>query len=159
MPSIRSRIIHLAHSNPKLRPHLMPLLKESGTLGTQIIVDMVEINSVLDDFERGELNEKGSSFYEENYGTFKSMPDLLRKLGQQFGCSMKTSDWICMEPGRIDTDWTTDEDLVTASLQEIELWKKGQMKLYNAHMTLYFKVGRVYAPSEKEIEAMFGISD
>lgn len=31
MTSLRSRIIHLAHANPRLRPHLLPLLKSGKT--------------------------------------------------------------------------------------------------------------------------------
>jgi len=30
MNTLRSRVIHLAHENPNLRPHLLPLLKEAG---------------------------------------------------------------------------------------------------------------------------------
>ena len=30
MPSLRSDIIKLAHANPELRPHLLPLVKKAG---------------------------------------------------------------------------------------------------------------------------------
>lgn len=30
--NLRSRVIRLAHENPDLRPHLLPLLKEAGVL-------------------------------------------------------------------------------------------------------------------------------
>lgn len=33
MSDLRSKIIHLAHQNPELRPHLLPLLRESKTAG------------------------------------------------------------------------------------------------------------------------------
>jgi hypothetical protein len=33
MSSLRSKVIRLAHANPELRPHLLPLLKEAGEEG------------------------------------------------------------------------------------------------------------------------------
>lgn len=32
MTNLRSKVIRLAHANPELRPHLLPLLKEAGVL-------------------------------------------------------------------------------------------------------------------------------
>ncbi len=33
MSSLRSKVIRLAHANPELRPHLLPLLKDAGEDG------------------------------------------------------------------------------------------------------------------------------
>lgn len=46
MSSLRSRLIRLAHQQPSLRPHLLPLLKSAGNYGE-------EVNPYLLGFDRG----------------------------------------------------------------------------------------------------------
>ena len=48
MSSLRSSLIRLAHQQPSLRPHLLPILKSAGNYGE-------ESNPYLLGFDRGNL--------------------------------------------------------------------------------------------------------
>lgn len=119
-----------------------------------------------DDYKDGELGfvnswtgkeVLGSSMFKE----FESIADILKLLNDKYLYIWKDADniknWaIFEEPDlkdeiRFDCDTTVDVDNNVADESDLEAWKNGKKKLYNAHSVLYVKAEYVEYASASEL--------
>jgi hypothetical protein len=49
--NLRAGLIRLAHANPELRPHLLPLLKEAAKAPVKMEARLIQINDRVKDFD------------------------------------------------------------------------------------------------------------
>lgn len=121
-----------------------------------------------DSYEQGELgcvngwsghDVLGKTMFKE----FDSIADILKMLNEEYFYIYKGADniknWgIFEDPDlkdriRFDSDRLVNIDNYAASESEIEAWKKGEKKLFNAHSILYIVAEYVeYAPADELTE-------
>lgn len=83
------------------------------------------------------------------YSEFESIADILKLLNSKYLYIWKDADniknWAIFDDSdlkdeiRFDCDTMVDVDGDVADEAELEAWKKGEKKLYNAHSVLYVK--------------------
>ena len=119
-----------------------------------------------DDYKEGELEHVngwsghdvlGQTMFKE----FDSIPDILKMLNDKYLYIYKDADniknWgIFEDPDlkdeiRFDCDTMVDVDNNVADESDLEEWKKGEKKLYNAHSVLYVKAEYVEYASADEL--------
>lgn len=121
-----------------------------------------------DDYKEGELgcvngwsghDVLGQTMFKE----FESIHDILKMLNDKYLYIYKDADniknWAIFEDPdlkdeiRFDCDTMVDVDNNVADESDLEAWKKGEKKLYNAHSVLYVKAEYVeYAPADELTE-------
>ena len=122
----------------------------------------------VDDYEDGELEYVNGWSGHEILGTtmykdFESIADILKLLNDKYLYIYKDADniknWgIFEDPDlkdeiRFDCDTMVDVDNNVADESDLEAWKKGKKKLFNAHSILYIKAEYVeYAPADELTE-------
>lgn len=122
----------------------------------------------VDDYEQGELEYvNGWSGHEvlgaTMYKEFDSIGDILKLLNDKYLYIYKDADNIknwgifedpdLKEEIRFDCDTMVDVDNNVADESDLEAWKKGEKKLFNAHSILYIKAEYVeYAPADELTE-------
>ena len=122
----------------------------------------------VDDYEQGELEYVNGWSGHEVLGTamykeFDSIGDILKLLNDKYLYIYKDADNIknwglfedpdLKEEIRFDCDTMVDVDNNVADESDLEAWKKGEKKLFNAHSILYIKAEYVeYAPADELTE-------
>lgn len=61
MSNLRNKVIRLAHSNPELRSHLLPLLKEANEKRISDALDKVDWSEIKEDIVNGSMSKKDIS--------------------------------------------------------------------------------------------------
>ena len=92
-----------------------------------------------DNFEEGESLEVFSQYEEKVGKVYNSMENLLRDMNRIMGTDYSKDDFD-FETGEgrsIITDVLVDEDFIPPYANEVEKWRKGELKLYNAHYKFY----------------------
>lgn len=107
-----------------------------------------------DDYEQGELEcvnhwSGPDVLHASMYREFESIPDILKMLNDEYLYIHKDADniknWAIFEDPdlkdeiRFDCDTMVDIDNNVADEADLEAWKKGRKKLFNAHSVLYVK--------------------
>lgn len=96
-------------------------------------IDYAEVTIHIDDYEHGELDYI-QTFDLPITGTYDTMEDVLQAIKDTYmGFTDDINDY-CYICGRIDTDSLVDVNNCEATESEIELWKRGELTLYNAHL-------------------------
>jgi hypothetical protein len=92
-----------------------------------------------DSFEEGESIENFSEYDEKVGKVYNSMENLLKDMNRIMGTeySKDDFDFETGEGRNIQTDVLVDEDFIPPYANEVEKWKKGELKLYNAHYSFY----------------------
>jgi hypothetical protein len=107
------------------------------------------VSVVEDSYEHGETTEKAFSDYHEKVGkTYNSIESLIKDMNKIMGTeySREDFDWETGEGQNVQTDVMVDEDLIPPHANEVERWRKGEVKLYNAHY--WFNVLPVHVADE-----------
>ena len=122
-------------------------------LKVKVFVDVYE-----DDYKEGEgefVNSYKVDWLKEDIVKAK---DLVKYLADNLYLSENPNDYVVFDDGRIDTDQLQDEDGSEASKSQIERWKDGKMKLYNAHFIIKVEaVSNSRTPSVEELTSITNI--
>ena len=79
------------------------------------------------------------------FNSLQEVIDLIANRGIYSKDYTKPENWLAFEYDakegtlRLDTDVLVDADIHTADDNDIERWKKGELKLYNAHYFVYVR--------------------
>lgn len=110
-----------------------------------------------DDFEEGE-GKHVNSFSGEVNKIFGSIDDLLKYIGDRITYEdAKKENFSVNDDGRIDTSVLVDSENSPASKSEIEKWKNGELKLYNANYSFYVLLVSQKTPTVEELSSLLGI--
>ena len=119
-----------------------------------------------DDYKEGELNFVNSWSGQDVLGTsmfkeFGSITDILKLLNDKYLYIYKDADniknWAIFEDPdlteeiRFDCDTMVDVNNSVADESDLEAWKNGKKKLYNAHTVLYVKAEYIECASNNEL--------
>lgn len=119
-----------------------------------------------DDYEQGELEHVNSWTGKDVLGTamfndFESIDTILKMLNDKYLYIYKDADniknWAIFEDPdlkdeiRFDCDTMVDIDNNVADEADLEAWKKGRKKLFNAHSVLYVKCEYIEHASNNEL--------
>ena len=119
-----------------------------------------------DDYEHGELEFVNSwsgpdVLHAAMYREFESIGDILKMLNSKYLYIYKDADniknWAIFEDPdlkdeiRFDCDTKVDVDNNVADESDLEAWKKGRKKLFNAHSVLYVKCEYIEYASANEL--------
>ena len=120
----------------------------------------------VDDYKDGELEHVNSwsgpdVLHAVMYRGFESIADILKLLNDKYLYIYKDADniknWAIFEDPdlkdeiRFDCDTKVDVDNNVADEADLEAWKNGRKKLYNAHSVLYVKAEYVEFASNNEL--------
>lgn len=120
----------------------------------------------VDDYKDGELEFVNSWTGKDVLGTamfndFESIADILKLLNDKYLYIWKDADninnWAIFEDPdlkdeiRFDCDTMVDVNNSAADDSDLEEWKNGEKKLYNAHSVLYVKAEYVKYASASEL--------
>jgi len=162
MSTLRDEIIKLANENPDgIRAHLVPLLRKEAigmpSYSNTLIGVQWTIEETEDDYEQGEIGRSKIVQSKFNFGTFKNPQEMIKALAQQTGCPTNSKNWYIATtyPGTIECSWQVDDQHTEPSRQQIEQWKRGEVKLYDSRLIVHFQRGRIYSPDTKEIKLLF----
>lgn len=116
-------------------------------------VTRAEVDVHEDSWEHGEGDYCNGWFEEsledEEYDTIE---DLFKGIEHEtYIFSADPKDYIFMEDeGRIDTDATVNVDNEVADKMELQMWKDGEVMLYNAHLMCWVEaIDTTYAGGEE----------
>ena len=119
-----------------------------------------------DDYKEGELEHVNSWYGLDVLGTamfkdFESIDAILKLLNDKYLYIYKDADniknWAIFEDPdlkdeiRFDCDTMVDVDNNVADESDLEEWKKGEKKLFNAHSVLYVKCEYIEYASNNEL--------
>ena len=98
-------------------------------------VQFAEVEVYQDVYDQGEKDYVNSWSIDEIKGmTFKTAADLVQAINYYSGIfSDKIEDYVYID-GRIDTDAFVNEDNDEPTPAEIQIWRNGELMLYNAHL-------------------------
>lgn len=97
-------------------------------------IDYATVEVYEDSYEHGEGEYIQTIDLYHLEGTYDTMEEVLEAITNTgFGFSSRPFDYIYID-GRIDTDSTVDVYNNEATEGELEEWKRGELKLYNAHL-------------------------
>lgn len=128
----------------------------------QWIVKYLHWRTEEDDWEQGAVPGTGQTVLDEsNLGTFDSFDELRQNLTERFGLPEDDDSWAIFgdEDGRIEVQFTVDEDNQQPSPRDLALWKQGRKKMWTANVSIYVEVGVVRAPSSDELTKMTGLQE
>lgn len=96
-------------------------------------IDYANVDIHVDSYTEGEL-EYIQTFDLPITGTYDTMDDVLKAIENTYMGFTSDPKNYCYIDGRIDTDSLVDVNNYEADEDDIELWKKGELTLYNAHL-------------------------
>lgn len=138
------------------------IMKEDNLTDKRYIVtnNRVSAECFEDDYEQGELDFSGSFDFTIT-GKFMTLQQLITAVAETgYCCTDDMKDWSYdLSSGALRTSTLVDENSSLADDRDIELWKKGELKLYNCDLWVPIQV--ISAPrdlTEDEVRAE-GITD
>ena len=97
-----------------------------------------------DDYESGEIGKTSNGLHEKIGKTFKSKQELLKYLSDNYVYNNIKEDDLHYEDGILyfseSVKIDKNGDFWPASNSDIEKWKRGEMKLYNANYSVSVKI-------------------
>lgn len=121
-------------------------------LNVKVYVDVYE-----DDYEQGEGKNVNSYTVDWLKDPNVLAKDLVKYLSNNLYISDNPNDYIIGDDGVIHTDQLQDSEGSGASKGQIERWKEGKEKLYNAHFTILVTAVKNRKPSVDELSQATGI--
>ena len=117
-------------------------------------VTRAEVDVHEDSWEHGEGDYCNGWFEEtlegEEYDTIEELFKGIKS--ETYIFSADPRDYIFMEDeGRIDTDATVDVDNDLADATDLQMWKDGEIMLYNAHLFCYVEAVDTAYSGDKEV--------
>lgn len=126
-------------------------------MSEQIYVKNLYWDSTEDVFNEGDVGTGRVVLSEENVGLYDSFKDMVNDLSRKFGITTDLERWIAFEDGRINVQMLIDNKNYEADKRQVALWKRGEMRLWNAYITISIKFVTPHTPSVSEMSRNFGI--
>ncbi len=123
-------------------------------MSEQIFVESVYWESTEDVFSEGVGDIGMPILQERNVGMYDSVEDMVNGLSRKFGIPSDLKKWQAFEDGRIDVQMLVDEENNEATERQIASWKKGEMKLWIADISIIIQLVRSRTPSVSEMVRM-----
>ena len=132
--------------------------------GEKIMLAGYMLRTVEDSFEHGQVGEDIQDYDNQDVLTFDSPEALIKHIEGHITYSKDFKNHSnAFEDGRIDTDVLVAKDahgdFFPASANEIERWKKAEIKLYNSHYSFYIEYVTKRKPTTKEMAKEFTIGE
>ena len=97
-------------------------------------VKYADVDIVVDDYEEGELDSVNRFSLGIDGEVYNTIDDLLIAINYAMDVfTTNPSDYYYID-GRIDTDATVNKAYEEPTDEEYEMWKRGELELYNAHL-------------------------
>lgn len=97
-------------------------------------VKYADVETAVDDYEEGELDSVDRFSLGIDGEVYNTIDDLLIAINYAMDVFTTNPSDYCYIDGRIDTDATVNENNEEPSEEEYEMWKRGELTLYNAHL-------------------------
>jgi hypothetical protein len=114
-----------------------------------------------DTWEDGEIGRPQNVLHERSVGAYKRMEDVLKQAAAITDIPMDRDNWAIFggEEGRIDGQGLVDERnfYVGDDKRFMEQFKRGEVKAWNAYVTISFRFAKVWSPDEKEIKKLINL--
>jgi hypothetical protein len=125
----------------------------------EVIVDLLSMETTEDSYEEGEVGRRQSVLAERNFGVFKSMREAIHKASSFTGIPEKNFYVFSGEDGRIEADGLVDEEnnYVGDDNRFIDKWKMGEVKAWNADVSLYVRLAKTWTPTDDELVKLSGL--
>jgi len=125
----------------------------------EVIVDLLTMETTEDSYEQGEVGRRTSVSALRNFGIFKSMREAIHKASSFTGIPEKNFFVFSGEEGRIDADGLVDEqnNYVGDDQRFIDKWKMGEVKAWNADVSLNVRLAKTWTPTDDELAKLSGL--
>jgi len=118
----------------------------------------IEWESIADDYEQGEGDESFLVLSESIFIQADDPISLIEKLAERYGIPERKDVWAAFD-GRLTTNFLVDDNNYEADDRDIERWKVGQQKLWNAHISVDVAQVSIRSVSTSKIANAFGVED
>ena len=124
--------------------------------GFKLFLESWDADIYEDDYEQGE-GAHANTIEDKVNKEFDSVDALIAYINKEitFG-DTKKEHFDVMEDGRLVTSLLVDNDNSPASKREIEVWKKGDLKLYSANYNFWVKLVKFETPTEEKLSEILG---
>jgi hypothetical protein len=123
----------------------------------------VDLEVTEDTMEHGAVGgpDDRTIFSNHRLGDFKDVRSMLKAVGRHVGANLDRDlgAWSAIEPGRITTNYASDENGDELDAREMKEFTEGKRRAWLADVNVYFQFGRVYTPDEREIAKTLGVSE
>jgi hypothetical protein len=138
---------------------LVKLAKEIQSAEVEVIVDYLSMETTEDSYEEGEIGRGQFVLSEKRLGTFRSIKEAIREATHRTGIPEKEFYVFSGENGRIEGSGMVDEEnnYVGDDHGFIEKWKKGQVKAWNANVSLHVRFAKAWTPTDEELAKVSGL--
>jgi hypothetical protein len=110
-----------------------------------------------DDYENGE-GDQVNSFADDVNKTFKTAKQLFDYINDKIIYKdIDAANYFAIEDGRITTSLLVDSENIPASESQIEIWKKGELKLYTANYDFYIRLVSRKTPTTDDLANILGV--
>lgn len=97
-------------------------------------VEDADVEIVVDDYERGELDFVNRFSMSITGNAYYTIEELLDAINTEMSVFTTNKEYYNYIDGRIDTDATVNDKYEEPTEEEYEMWKRGELTLYNAHL-------------------------
>jgi hypothetical protein len=129
--------------------------------GSNFLLEYIEMLTVQDNYEAGEIGEQQVILNEQLNKQFKNFKSMIKFINDNFinNRNMSIKDWSTFEDGRIDYSFLADEDNNPVDEKDkiFKQWQNGDAKLFNISVIVNFSIIKKIKPTVKEIKK-YGIS-
>jgi hypothetical protein len=138
---------------------LVKLAKEIQSAEVEVIIDSLSMETTEDSYEEGEIGRGQFVLSEKRLGTFRSIKEAIREASNRTGIPEKEFYVFSGENGRIEGSGMVDEEnnYVGDDHRFIEKWKQGQVKAWNANVSLYVRFAKTWTPTDEELAKVSGL--
>jgi hypothetical protein len=125
----------------------------------EVIVDLLTMETTEDSYEQGEVGRRTSVSALRNFGIFKSMREAIHKASSFTGIPEKDFFVLSGEDGRIEANGLVDEqnNYVGDDQRFIDKWKMGEVKAWNADVSLHIRLAKTWTPTDDELVKLSGL--
>jgi len=119
-----------------------------------VIVDLVTMNVVEQDYDRGEIGPRKERIFKRNYGSFKSVADVVKSVSAMTGVPERY--FRIKGDGRISAFGNVDDHNrhVDNSARSTEEFQKGEFRIWSAYVDIWLLFAKTYTPEDREIAAV-----
>jgi hypothetical protein len=123
----------------------------------RIFVKHASMETEEDSYEQGIIGRGSNYVWEDrNLGPFNNGRSIMQFFSDNPPyVPAKLDNWSVFD-GRIDAEWTVDNDNSPATPRQVEEWKKGKLKLWVARLMLTVMIVDEHEPDEDELAKLTG---
>lgn len=119
-----------------------------------ILVDYIWMDVAEDTYEQGEIGRRMTVLNEKNQGSFSSIKDVVAHASRLTGIPEKNFAIFSGDEGRIEGQGMVDENnnYVGDDKRFQERFKAGEVKAWNADVSVHVRFAKTWTPSAQEIK-------